>query len=130
MSKNNSCECGKAPRLIYACSGAADVGIIADRISRELSKEGLCKMSCLAGVGARLPGFIESAKSTNINITIDGCSVACSQKILENLELKPKSFILTDMGMVKGHTPFTEIVIKETTDKIKKEISNGGEYAT
>ena len=39
-------------KLIYACSGAADVGEIADRVARKIASDGFTKMTCLAGIGA------------------------------------------------------------------------------
>ena len=105
-------------RLIYACSGCADVGEIADRAARKLSQKGYGNMSCLAGIGARLSGFIESAKSAE-NITLDGCPVACARKNLEAIGLTPRSFVLTEMGLTKGKTRVTPQVI----NKIVKAIS-------
>ncbi|MFH1550779.1 MAG: hypothetical protein ABIH04_09485 [Planctomycetota bacterium] len=32
--------CSGAPRLIFACSGAADVGTIADQAARKLARKG------------------------------------------------------------------------------------------
>ena len=55
-------DCCKAgTKLIYACSGAADVGEIADRVVRRLRREGFTKMTCLAGIGAGLSGYVQSA---------------------------------------------------------------------
>ena len=51
MSEKNACACGSAPKLIFACSGAADVGAIADQAARKLTKDGAGKMYCLAGIG-------------------------------------------------------------------------------
>ena len=110
------CEGNK--RLIYACSGCADVGEVADRAARKLYKNGYGKMSCLAGIGARLSGFIESAKSAE-NITIDGCAVACARKNLEAIGLTPSTFVLTDMGLTNGKTKVTPQVI----NKIVKAVS-------
>lgn len=39
-----SCACGVGPKLIFACSGAADVGAIADQAARKLTKDGAGKM--------------------------------------------------------------------------------------
>ena len=55
--KSNVCRGG--PKLIFACSGAADVGEIADRAARELTKNGLGKMFCLAGIGGRVGGIMK-----------------------------------------------------------------------
>ncbi len=53
--------CTDGTRLIYSCSGASNVGEIADRVARKLRSEGLCRMTCLASIGAHLSGFVESA---------------------------------------------------------------------
>jgi len=116
--------CGAETKLIYACSGAADVGEIADRVVRKLRSEGLTKMTCLAGIGAGLSGYVQSAKGADENITIDGCQVACAKKTLEKIGITPSAYILTDMGLIKGETPVTEEVIVQMCEKIKIDRSN------
>ena len=52
-----SCNAESGPTaLIYSCSGAADVGEIADRAARLLDAEDKAWMSCLAGIGGRVSG--------------------------------------------------------------------------
>jgi len=75
-------------------------------------------MTCLASIGAHLSGFVESAKGADENITIDGCPVACAKKNLEHIGIKPKSFILTEMGLVKGKTFVSGEVVNEIYKKI------------
>ena len=62
MTKENLCSGG--PKLIFACSGAADVGEISDRAARKLSKDGIGAMFCLAGVGGRIEPGSEGIGST------------------------------------------------------------------
>jgi len=50
--------------MILACSGCANVGQLSNQAAVELTREGFGKMSCLAGIGGRLSGFIQSAKDT------------------------------------------------------------------
>ena len=38
MSEKPSCACGTAPKLIYPCSGSADVGALADLAARQLAE--------------------------------------------------------------------------------------------
>jgi uncharacterized metal-binding protein len=95
------------------------VGEIADKVARKLSKDGFGNMSCLAAIGAHLSGFVESAKAADENLVIDGCPVACARKNLEHIGVMPKSYILTEMGLVKGKTPVTEEVVSEISNKIK-----------
>ena len=99
-------------RIVYACSGCADVGEVADQVSRELRKGGFAtpKASCLVGIGAGLKPFIEAAKAADTVITIDGCEIVCAKKVIENIGLQPTAIVLTEMGLEKGKTtPSTEL---------------------
>jgi uncharacterized metal-binding protein len=120
-----SCNCSKEKlNLIYSCSGSADVGELADRLYRELKKRNIGDGSCLAGLGADLSGFIESARSADLNILIDGCSVSCSKKIFDKNSIKEnvKHFIITNFGFTKGKTEITDEIVKNLADIIEKEI--------
>jgi uncharacterized metal-binding protein len=116
--------CSGGTKLIYACSGAADVGEIADRVTRRLRDLGYARMTCLAGIGAGLSGYVQSAKGADMNITIDGCKTACAKKTLDKIGVQPTSYVLTDMGLVKGETPVTEKIIAEMCEKIKNANGN------
>ncbi|HOO52060.1 MAG TPA: putative zinc-binding protein [Smithellaceae bacterium] len=125
--------CEGGTRLIYSCAGSADVGEIADRVTRKLRDEGYARMTCLAGIGAGFSSYVQSAKGADFNITVDGCQTACAKKTLEKIGVKPISYILTDMGLVKGETPVTETIIAQMCEKIKNgnptppvQISSGG----
>ena len=104
--------CGDSKWLIYPCSGSSDVGEIADRTARKLRNVSYGKMSCLAGLGAHINGFVESAKNGQ-NIAIDGCQIGCVTKIFEHLGIPVYSYVLTGMGLVKGKTKITLEVINK-----------------
>lgn len=108
---------GKA-RLLYSCSGAADVGQIADLTARRLRDEKFGSMSCLSGIGAGLQGFIESAQKAE-NIVIDGCPVACGKKAFENHGLPCTQFVITAQGLVKGSTPPTPEIVSRMAEAAK-----------
>lgn len=112
--------CEGGTKLIYSCAGSADVGEIADRVTRRLRDEGHATMTCLAGVGAGLSGFIRSAVGADENITIDGCKTACARKCLERIGVHPTSFILTDLGLLKHEIPVTADIVNEVLIKIKE----------
>ena len=105
-------------RLLYACSGAADVGQIADLTARLLTKEKFGAMSCLAGIGAALPGFLDSAKETD-NLVIDGCPVSCGRKLFELHGLPCREIVLTQQGLIKGSTPATPEVVERMAVAIR-----------
>lgn len=115
-----SCSCGgdTATKLVYACAGAANTGYLADQVARKLNREGAGDMTCLAAVGAGLSGFIESAKSADKNIVIDGCPVACGKKIFEGKGLSFTHFVTTDFGVEKKKTEITQEVIDRVTGEI------------
>lgn len=86
-----------------ACSGGSNVGQVANNIMIELDRDGVGSAYCLAGVGAALSGFIESAKAAR-TIIIDGCAVGCAKKAFEKHGLAPSLyFVVTEMGIEKKH---------------------------
>lgn len=96
--------CGTGtPTLILACSGGSNVGQISNNLMIALDKQGIGNAYCLAGVGAALSGFIESARAAK-TIVIDGCPVACGKKAFEKYGLEPsKYFVITELGITKTH---------------------------
>ncbi len=106
-------------KLIYSCSGCADVGEISDRVTRRLSRNGFAKMFCLVGIGAEIQDFIDKANNADQNIAIDGCSLACAKKCLELKGITSQSYIITDMGFEKGSTPPSEENIDKVFNKLK-----------
>ena len=109
-----SCECGTAPKLIFACSGAADVGHIADLAARKLTHEGAGKMFCLAGIGGRVGGIMETTKSAAGILVIDGCPLDCARKTLEEGGFNEFEHVrLSDLGIEKGKSPVSEELVEK-----------------
>lgn len=107
--KQGNCDCGckssEGPKLIFACSGSADVGELSDQAARKLSRDGIGKMFCLAGVGGRMSGFLKSTEVASKVLAIDGCKLHCAQKTLEEAGLQSTSHLcLEDIGFTKGET--------------------------
>ena len=104
--------CEPAARVIFACSGAADVGKIADLSARKLSEDGVGKMSCLSGIGGRVKPLMEIAKKAQAILAIDGCPLHCARNTLEQSGFKKfEHLCLADIGMAKGKTPVTDEVV-------------------
>jgi uncharacterized metal-binding protein len=115
---NKQCVCDKPPKLILACSGAADVGEIADRAARQLNREGAGKIYCLAGIGAGLNGFIDTTRAAGGILAIDGCSMECAKKTIEKWDIKHFDYLrVTDLGMEKGKAAVTEESINKVAIK-------------
>jgi uncharacterized metal-binding protein len=114
------CNCGSdgETNLIYACSGAANTGLLADQVMRTLVREKVGAGTCLAAMGADLSGFIESARNATRNIVLDGCKVACGKKILEKHGLPFRHFVMTDFDVEKGKTAITGELIETVAQRI------------
>jgi len=108
MAEQSEC-CVGAPKLIFPCSGAADVGAIADQAGRKMTRDGAGKMYCLAGIGGRVSGIVESTKAAAQILAIDGCAVNCAKATLEQAGFTRFEHLrLADMGFEKGKSPVTD----------------------
>lgn len=115
-----ACSCGEQQEvnLVYACSGAANTGMLADQVMRALIRDKVASGTCLAAVGADLSGFHQSARNATRNLVIDGCPVACGKKIFENKGLPYVHFVMTDFGAEKGKTAITGEIIEDVAAKV------------
>ncbi len=116
----SDCGCNSGIKIIYSCSGAADVGELADRAVRQLRKDGVAQGSCIAAIGADLSGYVQSAKGADMAIAIDGCSVGCAKLNMEKIGVTPVAINLAELGFKKGESPFSENLLASAVDKIKK----------
>jgi uncharacterized metal-binding protein len=117
-----SCGCtGSAgTKLIFSCSGAADVGGLADLAARTLNREGAGKMFCLAGIGGRVSGILKTTETASSILAIDGCPLDCAKKSLEEAGFTAFNHLrLADMGMEKGKTAISAETIAQVVDKAK-----------
>ena len=121
MGDNDKNLCAAAPTLIFACSGAADVGGIADLAARKLTAEGTGKMFCLAGVGGRVPGILKTTGEAEHILAIDGCPLDCTKLSLEGAGFSGFQHMrITDLGLEKGKSPTTEQNITVTMEAARE----------
>lgn len=118
-NSESSCEpCGSAPNLVFSCSGAADVGLIADQAARKLTRDGVGKMFCLAGIGGRVPGILATTRSAARILAIDGCPTACVKHCLEEAGFDQFEHLqLADLGLQKGESPVSEARIARVCEE-------------
>jgi len=115
---DESCACSSAPKLVFPCSGAADVGEIADRAARRLSRDGAGKMFCLAGVGGRVSGIIAATQAASRILAIDGCPLDCAKNTLEGAGFADFDHLrISDLGMEKGKSPATDGAVSTVVGK-------------
>ena len=107
MSENQK-ACSGAPKLIFPCSGGSDVGALADRAARQMTRDGSGKMYCLAGIGGRVPGILASTENAANILAIDGCPLNCAKKTLELAGFSRFEHLgLAEIGFQKGQSPAT-----------------------
>jgi len=112
MSKEKIKE-GDFGVAMLACSGGSSTGLLSiNAAARAQNELGLEKAGilCLAGISAKLQGFLNAVKRYKGLLVIDGCSTQCASKTLE----------------VSGITPDKQIIIPEDC-KISKKIKVIGE---
>ena len=104
QASSASC-CGsdkKRTVLIYACSGGANVAEISDKAARELMFAGCGTMFCLAGLGADIPGMVQTARDADVNLLIDGCPMECAKKTFDRHGIANyRQIKVTDLGIEK-----------------------------
>jgi len=123
MCAKDSC-CSGVPTLIFACSGAADVGEIADQAARKLTRDGLGRMFCLAGIGGHISGIIKTTEAASKILAIDGCELECVKSCLQQAGFAEfEHFRVTDLGMEKGKTSVDDESIAKVASKATEMLS-------
>lgn len=102
----------KNVKLVFVCSGTADVGELTDLAARNMKKNGQAAMSCLASIAARDPDITFNAQLADKILVIDGCPKKCASKTFRDAGFnKFLQFDLSEIGLKKGKsTPNTENV--------------------
>ncbi|MCK5241293.1 putative zinc-binding protein [bacterium] len=121
---SQGCDCKSEEKLIFACSGAADVGELSDRAARVLTKEGSGKMFCMAGIGGRVSGIIKTTEAAAKILAVDGCPLDCVKNSLEQAGFnKYKHLRVTDLGMEKGKSEINQENIEKIAVSSREKLS-------
>ena len=121
---NNNTNEQNRTRMVYACSGVANTGFLADRIARRWMQNGNARMSCLAAVGAADDGFLAAASDANENVVIDGCPKACGKRIFAAHRIAITHLMTTDFDVVKGETPIDDELVEQVGDRMREQIAS------
>lgn len=110
--------------MILACSGGSNVGQLSNQAAVELTKEGFGSMYCLAGIGAAISGFVQSAKDVDEMVVIDGCPIGCARGVLKQKGVPEKNYlVITDLGFEKAKKfDLDRLDIEKVKDAIRKMI--------
>ena len=115
---------GKPATVVYACSGCSDAGELADRIARQLSRDGAARMSCLAGIGGRVKSLVTTAEKAGRILVVDGCPLNCARHTLRLAGFQKFDHLeLHKIGIRKGSCPVTEERISAGVEAAKTILS-------
>ena len=114
---------GKTPpmKLIFACSGAADVGAIVDKAARILTNAGDGKMCCTVGLGGKVERFLEATKAASTILAIDGCPLDCTKRSLAEVGIRQCLHLrVLDLGMDVGKTEISDANVSKVVDEARR----------
>ena len=81
-------------------------------------------MFCLAGIGGRVSGIMETTRAATAILAIDGCPLDCAKKTLEQAGFtKFEHLRLSDLGMEKGKTAPTDEAVAKVVDLGKSRLA-------
>ncbi len=87
--------------LVYSCSGCSSAAQLANTLALRLDRDGEAQMSCIAGVGADLPNFVQQAASGRPILALDGCPLACVRNSLKRHSVDPDRYVQLQKHGVK-----------------------------
>ena len=118
QNTQSQCSCNSAPKFVFPCSGASDLGGLSDQAARQMTLDGTGKMYCLAGIGGRVDGIMTNTRAAARLLVIDGCPQECARKTMELAGFKDFQHLkLAEMGFKKGEAPLTPARIREVAAK-------------
>ena len=87
--------------IVYACSGASNLGQLANEIALRLDRLGLAELACLTEVGVGDGGVPDSSERPVL--AISGCASGCCAAMLARHGLEPvRSIVLAERGVAKA----------------------------
>jgi uncharacterized metal-binding protein len=108
--------------LIYSCSGCSDVAQLANNVAVRLDHAGEFEMSCISGVGGKVPSLVKTARSGRPITVIDGCPLHCARACLENIGVEPDEHVrLYEFGFKKHYgQSYGEDAVEEVCDEVRR----------
>lgn len=86
--------------IVYACSGASNLGQLANEIALRLDRLGLAELACATEVGAQDGDGQDASKSV---LAISGCTSGCCAAMLEQHGIDvARSVVLAERGVAKA----------------------------
>jgi uncharacterized metal-binding protein len=119
------CGCGKLVyNLVFACSGAADVGAVSDLAARRAAGTHSTAMACTAAVAAGDAEALSKARNAARIVVVDGCDKRCAATVMRNAGFDDFGHVeITALGYEKGRTGVADEVVAAITERIHQAVS-------
>ncbi|TAJ44306.1 putative zinc-binding protein [Methanofollis fontis] len=104
MADTCTCTCSQIEtrRIIFACSGASNVGELSNAAAVALTAEGFGSKACTASLAIITPSVMKKVGDADEIVVIDGCPVECTGKIAAEAGIEPdQHIVITDLGIEK-----------------------------
>ncbi|QLH74902.1 MAG: putative zinc-binding protein [Methanomassiliicoccales archaeon] len=89
---------------VFACSGSANVGQLANSCALRAESEGLALFACIASIGCHEEKMLDLARRSPKIVALDGCPISCCSRSLEHAGFRPTArYVMTDTGLIKDH---------------------------
>lgn len=111
--------------LVYACSGCSSAAQLANHLAVRLDREGDAEMSCIAGVGGRVPSLVrklqDAVQQGRPILAIDGCALSCVKASLAQHQVKATVHLqLGQQGVNKAyHADFDKAQAEALLQQVK-----------
>jgi len=90
--------------VMYACSGACNLGQIANEAVRTLDQLGQGTMGSSVAVAARNPKEVAFASQAGQRVIVDGCGDSCLMKVFRSAGLSVDKHVIVDaLGVETKH---------------------------
>lgn len=122
-----TCTCEPKPTLIFPCSGGSNVGQLTNQVAVDLTRAGVGKLYCLAGIAAHIERFLESAGKAGRVVAIDGCEQRCAAMTLRHGGINvTNEVVITNLGVKKNHQfDLVPDELKLTYDHLFNQLNTG-----
>jgi uncharacterized metal-binding protein len=109
-------------KYVFSCSGAADVGAIADFSARALARDYNITLACITCINSGQATYLDQLKQATI-IAIDGCGEDCTKVCHAKAGFRADLHIrLTDEGFEKGRSPSTPIRVNQVAKLVRNRL--------
>lgn len=115
------CPCSGTNKLMFCCSGAADIAEIGDRAVRTVHQTGEARMFCLAGIAGKVETIEVKTLAADMFVVVDGCESDCAKKTMQAAGFNHFAYLrVSDLGFEKGKTAVTEERIATVAARIRE----------